>query len=57
MKKSMIARKNAATHKLSLHSETIRMLTGRELTLVVAGNCLDGSMASQITSTMFAGAC
>lgn len=58
MKNLTIARRKAATHKLSLHAETIRMLTGQELTLVVAGNCLNGSSGTQNTSpTTFAGAC
>jgi hypothetical protein len=43
MKKSFVAHANKQHPKLSLRSETVRMLTQHELTLVVAGNCVNGS--------------
>lgn len=57
MKKHDIARNNARINKLALRSETIRVLSEQELTLVVAGNCLNASVYSQTTSTNLPGVC
>ena len=57
MKKPLASYRNTKTSKLSLRSDTIRILTERELTLVVAGNCIDASMISQKITTNLAGIC
>jgi len=57
MKKSNPARGNLKFKQLSLRSETIRILTERELTLVRAGNCLEGSVVTQDAAMALAGAC
>ncbi len=51
MKKPFTAHRNTGLAKLSFRSETIRVLTERELTLVVAGNCVKASEFSQNTAT------
>ncbi len=51
MKKSITSHRNVGITRLSLRSETIRMLTERELTLVVAGNCVKASGFSQNITT------
>lgn len=43
MKKSPVAHAGKQPPRLSLRSETVRMLTQHELTLIVAGNCVQGS--------------
>ena len=57
MKKSMRAHRNTGLKKLPFCPETIRILTEQELTLVVAGNCLNASVVSQMTSTNERGTC
>jgi hypothetical protein len=43
MKRSNYSRNNVNSYKLSLRAETVRVLTERELALVVAGDCVYGS--------------
>jgi hypothetical protein len=43
MKKSPVAHAGKQPPRLSLRSETVRMLTQHELILIVAGNCVQGS--------------
>ena len=57
MKKSNSTQNRSQTDKLSLRSETIRILTERELILVAAGNCVTGSMESQATAANLDGVC
>jgi hypothetical protein len=57
MKQPKTTRDHAKADKLSLRSETVRILTERELILVAAGNCVNGSMISQGTVTNLVGAC
>jgi hypothetical protein len=57
MKKTSVIRDRSKSGKLSLRSEAIRTLTARELTLVVAGNCLNASMYSQGMTMNLAGTC
>jgi hypothetical protein len=57
MKKPEISHRSTKTDKLPLRSETIRILTERELTLVVAGDCIYASLATQKTATNAAGVC
>jgi hypothetical protein len=57
MKKSDSTHTNSKTHKLSLRAETVRILTERELILVAAGNCVNASMQSQISTANLVGAC
>lgn len=56
MKKSPFTHARKQPHKLSLRSETIRMLTEHELTLVAAGNCMNGSAVTQ-NNTVTLGIC
>jgi len=48
--KSHVTCEYSKSGRISLRSQTLRILTARELTLVVAGNCLNGSMLSQSTN-------
>ena len=57
MKKPDASPRRMKTNKLSLRIETIRILTERELTLVLAGNCVNASAYSQNTSSNLAGGC
>jgi hypothetical protein len=57
MKKSDSTHNNSKTHKLSLRSETVRILTERELILVAAGNCVNASSYSQNTTSNLVGVC
>lgn len=50
MKKPNPSRDHTRPDKLSLRSETLRILTERELILVAAGNCLNASVYSQTTA-------
>ncbi len=52
MKKSPIAHASKQLRKLALRSETIRMLTEHELTIVVAGNCVNGSSQTHIETNL-----
>jgi len=56
MKKPNLAYNAAGTNGLFLRAETIRILTKRELILVAAGNCLNGSAITQSPTTL-AGIC
>ncbi len=56
MKKSPSAHCSKQPRKLSLRSEIVRMLTEHELTLVAAGNCVNGSGQTQI-GTNLVGVC
>lgn len=56
MKKSSYYPSNTKTNKLPLRHEAIRTLTTHELNLVCAGNCLHGSVHTQIV-TARAGVC
>jgi hypothetical protein len=55
MKKSRIKYAHEKAPTLSLRRETLRILTARELTLVAAGNCLNGSDPSQVTAANLVG--
>ena len=57
MKKSSFTHDNSKAHKLSLRSETVRILTERELILVAAGNCVNASTQSQNIASNLVGAC
>jgi hypothetical protein len=57
MKNPQRSRAHAGPDKLSLRTETLRILTERELILVAAGNCLNASAYSQQTTTSPEGAC
>lgn len=57
MKKTRVIRDRSKSGKLSLRSEAIRILTARELTLVVAGSCLNASVYSQGSTANLAGTC
>jgi hypothetical protein len=57
MKKSSITNNDSKPGRLSFRPETIRILTERELTLVVAGNCVKGSVVSQATTSTLVGTC
>ncbi|HSK04188.1 MAG TPA: hypothetical protein VK932_23200 [Kofleriaceae bacterium] len=52
MKKSTTAHARKQLPKLSLRSETVRMLTEHELTLVAAGNCVNGSGQTHISTNL-----
>lgn len=53
--RSPVTRERSNPARLSLRAETLRALTARELTLVAAGNCLNGSLMSQTSN--LAGTC
>ena len=57
MKKTNSTQNRSQADKLSLRSETIRILTERELFLVAAGNCVKASMDSQNSTTYLNGVC
>ena len=57
MKKSQVTRPDPSRRKLALRSETVRILTEREITLVAAGNCVHASVNSQSNLLDPAGAC
>jgi hypothetical protein len=57
MKRVDSTTKNNKLNKLPLRLETVRTLAERELTLVVAGNCLEGSVISQASTANAAGVC
>jgi hypothetical protein len=45
----------APTPRLALRTELVRVLTARELALVAAGACLEGSVATNISPTRVVG--
>jgi len=55
--RSRIAYDRSKSDKLSLRSQTLRILTERELTLVMAGNCVNGSIYSQGSTANLIGGC
>ena len=57
MKKLNATHKNTNSNRLPLRSETVRILTARELSLVAAGNCFNGSQQSQNGGTNLVGVC
>lgn len=50
MKKSHGSHRHANSNKLTLRGETVRILTDRELTVVIAGNCVYGSVPTMPTA-------
>jgi hypothetical protein len=57
MKKSLIKYAHEKASTLTLRRETLRILTARELTLVTAGNCVNGSHQSQVSDFNLLGVC
>ena len=57
MKRTVTSSTDPRADRLALRSETIRMLTERELVLVVAGNCLQASLITQNATTDRVGIC
>ncbi len=57
MKKSGIECNHEKIPTLTLRRETLRILTARELRLVAAGNCANGSHQTQGSATNLVGIC
>lgn len=57
MKRSGWGVRDSKSQKMSLRSETLRVLTQQELAVVAAGNCVNGSHMSQETATALIGVC
>jgi hypothetical protein len=57
MKRSSWGARDSKSQKMSLRSETLRVLTQQELAVVIAGNCVNGSQISQETTAALLGIC